>query len=192
MVRKHAKQLLEQSLMELLDETTLDKIDVRELTSKANLSRQTFYYNFKNKQDMVNWIFDKNNEAARQVFLKNHSIREYILTVLNTIVKYRTFYANVLVGEYGESGMPGPFENGIIRSVQEIELHSPKGRMSTEQWDALVFFAFGTKGMVMYWITGDMRMDAEAMTDVILSNMPSSLKDYIEESTKKYEVFTSC
>ncbi|MBQ1501551.1 MAG: TetR family transcriptional regulator, partial [Firmicutes bacterium] len=129
MVRKHAKQLLEQSLMELLDETTLDKIDVRELTSKANLSRQTFYYNFKNKQDMVNWIFDKNNEAARQVFLKNHSIREYILTVLNTIVKYRTFYANVLVGEYGESGMPGPFENGIIRSVQEIELHSPKGRM---------------------------------------------------------------
>ena len=180
MVRKHAKQLLEQSLMELLEETTLDKVDIRELAGKAGLSRQTFYYNFKNKQDMVNWIFDKNNELARAAFQKNRSIRDYIMCMLNTIAQYKTFYANVLLGDYSCNGNPGPFENGIIRSVQEIELHSTKGRMSTQQWNALIFFAFGAKGMVIYWITGDMRISAEEMTEVILDNMPQALKDYIE------------
>lgn len=181
MVRKHAKQLLERSLMELLKETTLDKIDIRELADRAELSRQTFYYNFKNKQDMINWILENNNELARKAFQKEHSIRDYIITMLNTISRDRLFYSNVLLGNGNEgNSVPGPFENGIIRSVQEIELHSPKGRMTTQQWDALIFFAFGAKGMIMYWLSGDMHIDADAMTDAILSNMPDVLREYIE------------
>lgn len=185
MVRKHAKQLLEQALMDLLKETTLDKVDVRDLAEQSGLSRQTFYYNFKNKQDMVNWIFEKNNELARIAFQKNRSIKDYIRTALTTISKYRTFYCNVLTGDYAEKVQPGPFETGIIRSVQEIELHSPKGRMTTEEWNSLIFFAFGAKGMVTYWITDQMRANADAMTEVILDNMPDRLRSYIESSTQK-------
>ena len=70
MVKKQAKQLLVQALMDLLEEAPLDKIDVRDMTVKAGLSRQTFYYNFKNKQDMVDWIFAKNNEKAKLAFTK--------------------------------------------------------------------------------------------------------------------------
>ena len=83
MVRKHAKRLLEQALMELLEQSTLDKIDVRELAKKAGLSRQTFYYNFKNKQDMINWIFNKNNDKAKAAL--QEKINLYGQTLLNAV-----------------------------------------------------------------------------------------------------------
>jgi len=184
MVRKHAKKLLEQALMTLLEESSLDKVDVRELAKQAGLSRQTFYYNFKNKQDMIDWIFKKNNEKAKQSFQETYSLHDYILTTLNTIAQNRQFYANVLLGDYQKDVSPGPFEQGIISSIQEIELHSNLGRMSTEQWDSLIFFAFGAKGMVMHWLTDNMRVNAEAMTGIILANIPTTLKDYIDNSRK--------
>lgn len=184
MVRKHAKRLLEQALMELLKQSSLDQIDVRELAKKAGLSRQTFYYNFKNKQDMIDWIFKKNNEKAKQAFQETYSLYDYILTTLNTIFQNRQFYADVLLSDYQKSVSPGPSEQGIINAIQEIELHSNQGKMTTEQWDSLIFFAFGAKGMVMHWLSDKMRVNAETMTEIILANMPPTLKAYLENSHK--------
>lgn len=117
MVKKQAKQLLVQALMDLLEEAPLDKIDVRDMTVKAGLSRQTFYYNFKNKQDMVDWIFAKNNEKAKLAFTKKYSLYDYFLTALKTISQYRSFYSSVLLGGYYQNTIPGPFENGLINAV---------------------------------------------------------------------------
>ncbi len=184
MVKKQAKQLLVQALMDLLEEAPLDKIDVRDMTVKAGLSRQTFYYNFKNKQDMVDWIFAKNNEKAKLAFTKKYSLYDYFLTALKTISQYRSFYSSVLLGGYYQNTIPCPFENGLINAVQDIEMHCASGRMNTEQWDALLFFSFGAKGMVMHWLSGEMRMSPEEMTKIILANMPVQLQEYTDKYRK--------
>ena len=49
------------------------------MTAKAQLSRQTFYYNFKNKQDMINWIFARNNEKDKLSFTKKYSLHDYFV-----------------------------------------------------------------------------------------------------------------
>lgn len=184
MGRKRAKQLLELALMELLLESSLDKIDVRELTIKAGLSRQTFYYNFKNKQDMVTWILEKNNDMAKQAFWQKHLLYDYVLTLLKTIANYQLFYINVLIGESAEHTSPGAFEKGIINSVQELELHCSAGRMNSTQWNSLLFFAFGTLGMVKYWLTNNIQTSAEDMAGNILDNIPPYLNEYIESCRK--------
>jgi AcrR family transcriptional regulator len=177
MVKKQAKLLLEQALMEMLEESSLEKIDVRELAAKSGLSRQTFYYNFKNKQDMVDWLCDKNNEKSRHAYWQNNSFRDYILTALNTIAQYRLFYFHALPGN-SEKGSPGPFERGIISLAQEIELRGSQGRMDGEQWEALIFFAYGAKGMVMRRLTEQTRLSAEELARIIINNIPLTLKDY--------------
>ena len=109
MVKKQAKQLLVQALVDLLEEAPLDKIDVRDMTVKAGLSRQTFYYNFKNKQDMVDWIFAKNNEKAKLAFTKKYSLYDYFLTALklspNTAPSIPAYCWEVII----KNTIPGPF-----------------------------------------------------------------------------------
>ncbi len=179
MVKKQAKKILEEALMKLLETTSIDNIDIRELTEKANLSRQTFYYNFKNKQDMLEWIFCKNNEQAQRVFREKYSLEDYFTAVLENILEYKAFYSSVLLNEAFTIDDVGPFESGIIKTIQETEMLTVSQRMDSKEWEALLFFAFGAKGMVVYWIKGGMKLSIDKMVSCLLDNMPHLLRKYI-------------
>jgi len=52
------KQALAASLRELMNEVPFDKINVARICERCGMSRKSFYYHFKDKYDLVNWIFD--------------------------------------------------------------------------------------------------------------------------------------
>lgn len=52
------KQALAASLRELMRTTPFDKINVAQICEQCGMSRKSFYYHFKDKYDLVNWIFD--------------------------------------------------------------------------------------------------------------------------------------
>ena len=56
------KQLIADTLKKLMLDTPLDKISVQEIVDACGLNRKTFYYHFKDKQDLIYWIFK--NELA--------------------------------------------------------------------------------------------------------------------------------
>jgi len=52
------KKALSSALKELIQEKPFEKISVADICQKCNLNRQSFYYHFKDKYDLVNWVFD--------------------------------------------------------------------------------------------------------------------------------------
>ncbi|MGI5953460.1 dihydroxyacetone kinase transcriptional activator DhaS [Dysosmobacter sp.] len=52
------KRALATSLKELMAEQPFDKINVAQICECCNMNRKSFYYHFKDKYDLVNWIFD--------------------------------------------------------------------------------------------------------------------------------------
>ncbi|MDD7281454.1 TetR/AcrR family transcriptional regulator C-terminal domain-containing protein [Floccifex sp.] len=52
------KQALSNSLKQLMNEIPFDKISVGQICERCGMSRKSFYYHFKDKYDLVNWIFD--------------------------------------------------------------------------------------------------------------------------------------
>ncbi|MEG1932709.1 MAG: TetR family transcriptional regulator, partial [Pygmaiobacter sp.] len=53
----HTKRVLGDSLKELMQKKPLAKISVGDITAHCGINRQTFYYHFKDKYDLVNWIY---------------------------------------------------------------------------------------------------------------------------------------
>ena len=51
------KHLLAESLQELMVTTPLEKISVNDIVDHAGVGRNTFYYHFEDKYDLVNWYF---------------------------------------------------------------------------------------------------------------------------------------
>ena len=51
------KRLLAQSLQEIMATTPLEKISVNDIVDHAGVGRNTFYYHFEDKYDLVNWYF---------------------------------------------------------------------------------------------------------------------------------------
>lgn len=52
------KRALAGALKELMEEKSFAKISVADICEKCGMNRKSFYYHFRDKYDLVNWIFD--------------------------------------------------------------------------------------------------------------------------------------
>lgn len=52
------KKALAAALKELMEEKPFEKINVGDICEKCEMNRKSFYYHFKDKYDLVNWIAD--------------------------------------------------------------------------------------------------------------------------------------
>ena len=53
------KYKLAEAMKECMKTSKVDAITVKQLAEKCGLTRQTFYRNFLDKYDLINWYFDK-------------------------------------------------------------------------------------------------------------------------------------
>ena len=58
-ITKHA---LAQALQELMETVPFEKISITQICEKCGMNRKSFYYHFKDKYDLVHWIFDRDFE----------------------------------------------------------------------------------------------------------------------------------
>ncbi len=93
------KQALANALRELMEETTFDKIQVAHICERCDMNRKSFYYHFKDKYDLLNWIFDteimpviQNNSETEQL----QQCVEAIRNVCNYFYENRNFYRKAL------------------------------------------------------------------------------------------------
>lgn len=54
---KNTKQILAQSLKQLMSVQPFAKISVGDICAHCGMSRKSFYYHFQDKYDLMNWIF---------------------------------------------------------------------------------------------------------------------------------------
>ena len=52
------KRSLASALKELMEEMPFAKITVADICEKCGMNRKSFYYHFRDKYDLVNWIYD--------------------------------------------------------------------------------------------------------------------------------------
>ena len=53
------KYRLARAMKECMKSTLVENITVKQITEECGLTRQTFYRNFLDKYDLINWYFDK-------------------------------------------------------------------------------------------------------------------------------------
>ncbi len=89
------KNALANSLKQLMKEKSLSKISIKDIVELCNMNRKSFYYHFKDKYDLVNWIyyteFVKSFEGDD--FNSEWGIME---NICEFFYENRTFYSNAL------------------------------------------------------------------------------------------------
>lgn len=89
------KRALAAALKDLMEETPLAKISVADICSKCGMNRKSFYYHFRDKYDLVNWIFDV---EFMTVVSKKPDARgkEFLEALCGYFYENRRFYRNAL------------------------------------------------------------------------------------------------
>ncbi|MGI6343508.1 MAG: TetR/AcrR family transcriptional regulator C-terminal domain-containing protein [Bacillota bacterium] len=116
------KLALSQAMKELLAERPLEKIRVADITERCKLNRQTFYYHFKDKYDLVHWIFYTEFLADIQGSFESFGW-ELIERICDYFYRNRAFYRNAL-SVRGQNSFTDYFDEVlhqlILSTCQEI------------------------------------------------------------------------
>lgn len=89
------KRALSAAMKELMAECPMEKIKIGDIVELCNMNRQSFYYHFKDKYDLVNWIFyTEFFEGLQDSFEK--PVWELLGEICEFFYENRKFYANAL------------------------------------------------------------------------------------------------
>lgn len=89
------KLMLANALKELMQDKSFEKISIKEICEKCNMNRKSFYYHFKDKYDLVNWIFD--TEFSAIAYNKNYDDAwMLIIDICEYFYAERDFYKKAL------------------------------------------------------------------------------------------------
>ncbi len=80
MKRKTTKEILAESFQELVANKRIDKITITEITDNCAMSQPTFYNHFKDKYDLIVWIYiHESNEIMSKIGVNGYSWRDILL-----------------------------------------------------------------------------------------------------------------
>ena len=86
------KEALANALVSLLSEQPLNKISIKDITDFCNISRNTFYYHFKDKYELINWIFYTDMQEQVDYFKNPAKLNESFVNVCKVLYANRKFY----------------------------------------------------------------------------------------------------
>ncbi len=89
------ERAIAEAMKELLTKKPLHKISIRDLTEKCNINRKTFYYHFKDKDDLIEWIFMEEFYSCLD-YNNLNTVWDFLIPLCNYFYENRLYYINAL------------------------------------------------------------------------------------------------
>jgi len=170
------KKAIAHGFKELMKEKVFDKITIQDITRVCGLNRQTFYYHFQDKYELVDWIFY--NEAITLISddLTYKNWDQKVLVLLHHMKKESHFYVNTL-----KISMESGFQEYLFRVTKELfgslilQIYE---QIEMEEIEFIAsFYAFGISGTIIFWARNGMKETPEELV--------SELR-FLSEGTQKF------
>jgi len=102
-LRKTTKEILADSMFELAATKAVDKITIKEIVENCGLSSATFYRYFRDKYELIAWIFNYKMETKFYEFANGKKTwRQEIFEILVILDENKTFYRNTIKNTEGQ------------------------------------------------------------------------------------------
>lgn len=154
------KRVLAQSLKELMQKTPLSKISVGDITAHCGVNRNTFYYHFKDKYELVNWIYYTETLEQISGFTDRDHWEEGLCKLCLYMQENRKFYINALsvMGQNSFSEYLVDFyDNLLISCMEELPISPPPDEADVRF--VARFYTYAFVGLINEWARDGMRED---------------------------------
>lgn len=147
------KQAIATALVELCNTKIYSKISVQDITKKVGLNRQTFYYHFTDKEDLLRWIYL--NDALiylNDPILSIDNWEEQTLKMLKVMKEKSDFYYNTV---NSDSNVLRECFYKITKAlfIQLFEQMDKENQLLPEDKEFYGrFFSYGCSGVLINWI----------------------------------------
>lgn len=164
------KKALVQSLKELGATKILDKITVADITDHCGVNRQTFYYHFNDKYELLSWIYNQDLFIPLTQDLTFENWVEKLIGLFKYMKQQKAFFMNTIkssnnfFAEYSNK----IFAELFVKAIAELDLYQ---HLDDKEQDIYArFFAYGLTGVIVDWALKGMKENEDDLA-VLLQKM---------------------
>ena len=157
-------------MRELMKHKSIDKIRVTEICKAADIERPTFYYHFKDKYDLVAWMFC--TEAYGTDIASVSSAAAGMNKMKREILFYKRAY---------EDSTQNALWRYMLEYFDRRYSELVKEKLGTDILDtqlaySIRFYCMGAVGMTREWVLNDNITSAETVVRMMFASMPENMR----------------
>lgn len=156
------KKAIIQTFLELLKNRSLDKITVKDIVDRCEINRNTFYYYYKDIYDLIEDIFQTEEQKLRLNHSESDSFYGELKSRMNLILEYKPALAHIFYSrshDVFDKYLNAVSEDFISKYVRE----QAKTLTVSEENIRLVetCYAASLRGVVVKWIQNENSISPE-------------------------------
>lgn len=169
------KNRLAVAMKECMRHAPLERITVGELVKSCGITRQTFYRNFKDKYDLVNWYFDRILLESFEYMGEGRTVYEGLVNKFKYIEQERLFF-RVAFKNDDQNNLRDHDFHLILRFYTE-KIQRKTGQVLDEHLKFLLeMYCQGSIYMTTQWVLGRITGTPDQMALQLVRAMPSELE----------------
>lgn len=174
------KYRLAQSMIECMKTTAVDNITVKQITANCGLTRQTFYRNFIDKFELINWYFDKLLAKSFEHMGMGKTVYDALVKKFTYIQEEHIFFAAAFRYDSQNSLRQHDFE--LILEFYENLILKKTGRYPNETIHYILeMYCQSSIYMTVKWVLGDMKCTPAGLAKILIEGMPEKLSLIFKE-----------
>ena len=171
---------LAEAMKECMKTTSVENITVKQIVETGGFSRQTFYRNFMDKYDLINWYFDQLLAQSFREMGDGETIREGLIKKFTYIREERLFFTTAFRVD----------EQNNLKEHDFIMIYEFYCNLIREKTGAipdkftrklLEMYCRASIYMTVQWVLKGMKESEEELADLMIAAMPGPLQSlYVE------------
>lgn len=168
-----------EAIKECMKRNSLDDITVKQIAEKAKLSRQTFYRQFLDKYDLVNWYFDQLLFQSFKEMGESKSITEGLTKKLTFIQNESTFF-NCAFQSQSQNSLIEHDTQQIIKFYENLIKKKSQMPIPNEINFSLEMYCIGSVHKTVLWLEKGQRETPRELAELLILALPHNIKDYFK------------
>ena len=174
------KYRLARAMKECMKKAPVEKITVKEITEECGVTRQTFYRNFLDKYDLINWYFDKLVLQSFEQIGMGHTVGESLTQKFEFIVDEKVFFTEAFRSDDRNSLKEHDFEL-ILQFYQDLIGRKTSRPLGEDLQFLLEMYCRGSVYMTVKWVLTGMKDSPAKMSKKLVEAMPPRLAAVFDE-----------
>lgn len=155
------KKAIAKALKSLISTKPFEKISIADITKTCGLNRQTFYYHFQDKYELLTWIYYNEGFSFVVDNITFENWDKKILLLLNIMKKDQGFYYHTIKYD-SHYFMDYLLEITAALFQEAIEALDTHGKLDIDQKQFFSeFYAYGICGVILSWVKSGMKQVPE-------------------------------
>ena len=174
------KYKLAEAMKECMKTSKVDAITVKQLAEKCGLTRQTFYRNFLDKFDLINWYFGKILDQSFEHMGRETSVYDALVRKFTYIEQEKQFFAAAF--RYDEQNSLREHDFELILNFYENLISEKTGRIPDETIHCILeMYCHSSIYMTVKWVLGELKCAPEGLAKILVDGMPGKLSELFEK-----------